>query len=84
LLERLHLPVGDRRFRPTLEDLVEFLIMEKLADPHRRWKSAIDAGRAGFQDKQLKAAVRRHPDTAVDVLKKLGYTVNPPRRSPRR
>jgi hypothetical protein len=32
LLERLHLPVGDRRFRPTLEDLIAFLIREQLAE----------------------------------------------------
>ncbi|MGN6680105.1 MAG: hypothetical protein ACTHKL_20275, partial [Streptosporangiaceae bacterium] len=29
-LERLHLPVGGRRYRPTVEDLIEFLITEKL------------------------------------------------------
>jgi hypothetical protein len=30
-LERLHLPVGGRRFRPIVEDMIEFLITEKLA-----------------------------------------------------
>jgi hypothetical protein len=37
LLERMHLPVGGRRFRPTLEDIVEFLITEKLAEPRDGW-----------------------------------------------
>jgi len=80
LLERLHLPVGDRRFRPTLEDLVEFLIREKLAKPQRQWRSAIAAGRAGFQEKQLKAAVRRRPELAIEVLERLDYNVKAPRK----
>ncbi|ORW03270.1 hypothetical protein [Mycobacterium kyorinense] len=79
LLERLHLPVGDRRFRPTLEDLIEFLIREKLAKPRRGWESAIEASRARFRDMQLKAAVRRYPDTAVSELERLGYTITRPR-----
>jgi hypothetical protein len=33
--------VGDKRFRPTLEDLVEFLIAEKLAQPKPGWEKAI-------------------------------------------
>jgi hypothetical protein len=32
-LDRLHFPVGGRRYRPTLEDVVEFLITEGLALP---------------------------------------------------
>ncbi|WP_231858948.1 hypothetical protein [Mycobacterium canetti] len=79
LLERLHLPVGDRRFRPTLEDLIEFLIRERLAEPHDGWETAIAVSRSGFQRRQLKAAVRRDPETAIDELKQLGYRVKPPR-----
>jgi hypothetical protein len=30
-LDRLHFPVGGRRFRPILEDVIEFLIVEQLA-----------------------------------------------------
>ena len=29
-LEKLHLPVGPRRFRPTLEDIIDFLVAERL------------------------------------------------------
>ena len=63
-----------------MEDLVEFLIREKLAKTHCRWKSAIEAGRSGFQDKQLRAAVRRHQQTAVDELERLGYSIKRPRK----
>jgi hypothetical protein len=31
-LKHLHLPVGGRRFRPTLEDLIEFTIAERLVE----------------------------------------------------
>ena len=30
----LHFPVGGRRFRPSLEDLIEFCIVEKLGECH--------------------------------------------------
>lgn len=71
LLERMHLPVGGRRFRPTLEDIVEFLITEKLAHPKNGWKQAVHAGREGFRQKQLRAAIRRDPETARDALTRL-------------
>lgn len=71
LLERMHLPVGGRRFRPTLEDVVEFLIAEKLVQPRDGWKQAVAAGREDFRQKQLRAAIRRDPETARDALAKL-------------
>jgi hypothetical protein len=80
LLERLHLPVGDRRFRPTLEDVIEFLIREQLAEAHSGWEKALETSRRGFRDKQLKAAVRRRQEVAVAELERLGYRVKPPRK----
>jgi hypothetical protein len=68
LLGRMHLPVGGRRFRPTLEDMVEFLVTEKLAQPKNGWKEAVTAGREKFRKKQLRAAIRRDPETARDAL----------------
>lgn len=68
LLERMHLPVGGRRFRPTLEDVVEFLVTEKLAHPKDGWREAVNAGRESFRRKQLRAAIRRDPETARDAL----------------
>lgn len=67
-LKRLHLPVGGRRYRPTVEDLIEFLVVEKLALGRPGWKKAVDAGRADFQRRQLRAAVRRDPASARAVL----------------
>jgi hypothetical protein len=80
LLEGLHLPVDDRRFRPTLEDVVEFLIREQLAEAHSGWEKVLEKSRRGFRDKQLKAAVRRRQEVAIAELERLGYRVKPPRK----
>jgi hypothetical protein len=67
-LERMHLPVGGRRFRPTLEDIVEFLITENLAQAKPGWENAVAEGRERFRQKQLRAAIRRDPETARSAL----------------
>lgn len=48
-MQRLHFPVGGRRFRPILEDVIEFLIAEKLAEPRARWADALGRERANYQ-----------------------------------
>lgn len=63
---------GGRRFRQTVEDLIEFLVTEKLASGRARWKAHVDKGRQGFEERQLRAAVRRHPDTALAILREEG------------
>jgi hypothetical protein len=69
-LERLHFPVGGRRYRPTLEDVVEFLIAEELAAPRdEQWPAVLRTEREEFQRIQLRAAIRRDPETAREVLK---------------
>ncbi|MBF6298222.1 hypothetical protein IU459_11790 [Nocardia amamiensis] len=70
-LEKLHLPVGGRRFRPALEDIVEFLIVERFAEGRAGWKQVIADSRHEFQMLQLRAAVRRYPEEARAVLKSL-------------
>lgn len=44
-MESLHLPVGGERFRPILEDVIEFLIVECrfIAKPH--WRQPVAEGR---------------------------------------
>jgi hypothetical protein len=71
-LEKLHFPVGGRRYRPTLEDVIDFLVCEKLVDARDGWDERVEEGREGFRQRQLRAAVRRDPDTAIDALKKAG------------
>lgn len=67
-LGRLHLPVGPRRFRPSLEDVIELVAREGLAGSRDGWREVVEAGRQGFQRKQLRAAIRRNPVIARDIL----------------
>ena len=69
----LHLPVGGRRYRPTLEDVVEFLVVEKLVDARSTWANALNAGRELFQERQLRAAIRMKPVLALDQLRRDGH-----------
>lgn len=73
LLNKLHLPVGGRRFRPTLEDIIEFLIVERLTQCRPNWKEAVENSRSSFREKQLRAAIRQHPDVARDQLQCDGH-----------
>ena len=72
-LKKLHLPVGGRRFRPAVEDLIEFLVTEQLADGRSGWKKHVEQGRKGFEERQLRAAVRRHPEIAIAILQDEGH-----------
>lgn len=67
-LHRMHFPVGGKRFRPSLEDIVEFLILEELATPHDGWQDAVAEHRDEFHRRQLAAAVLGDPDTARAAL----------------
>jgi hypothetical protein len=69
---KLHLPLGDRRFRPCLEDLVEFLIVEGAAQPRTEdWKKELEVGRERFFESQLRAAIRQRPEIARGYLSEL-------------
>jgi hypothetical protein len=68
-LGRLHLPVGGRRYRPPIEDVVEFLVVEKLAEPRPEWREVLDRQRREWERIQLKAAIRRDPQAALEVLR---------------
>lgn len=74
----LHLPVGGRRYRPSLEDLIEFCILEDLVTPRPDWQSALEASRDRFHTQQLRAAVRRKPDESASVLRDIGWTASAP------
>jgi hypothetical protein len=68
---KLHLSVGGRRFRPTLEDLISFLVAERLVTARPNWDTAVKAGQKRFEEKQLRAAIRRNPEVAKDAVAKL-------------
>jgi hypothetical protein len=68
-LERLHLPVGVRRFRPTVGYMIEFLITEHLVECRDGWEEPIARGRNTYELNQLRAAVRRNPEAAMKILR---------------
>jgi len=77
-MSSLHIPVGGSRFRPCLEDLLQFLIVECHFDHIDGWEQAVEAGRERWRRRQVAAITRDVPTEAVRVLRELGYTVEPP------
>jgi hypothetical protein len=77
-LSSLHLPVGGERFRPCLEDVLQFLMCECGVDPKSGWQAAVEAGRERWRCRQIGSAVRDSPTDAARVLRDLGYSVTPP------
>lgn len=65
---KLHFPVGGKRFRPSLEDVIEFLIREGLTEGKDGSQEVINAGRERFQTKQLRAAMRRNKDEVREFI----------------
>jgi hypothetical protein len=74
-LGEFHFPVGGRRYRPTIEDVIEFLIVERLVEWHPGWRESIDERRRDWEVRQLRAAVRRNPDVAIEELGVDGHLI---------
>jgi hypothetical protein len=70
-LAKMHLPAGGRRYRSTLEDVVHFVISEDLAKPLSGHADVLARYRDEFEERQLKAAIRRHPEVARAAVAKL-------------
>jgi hypothetical protein len=75
-LRDLHFPVGGRRYRPALEDVIEFLIAEKLARPRPGWDRVLNESRDDFRRRQLRAAIRRDMETATQAVQDFGGAVS--------
>lgn len=71
-LAKLHFPVGGKRFRPCLEDIIEFLIVERLVEARDSYEKVLEAGRDGFRRNQLLAAMRRDPDAVALFVERYG------------
>jgi hypothetical protein len=74
----LHIPTGGSRFRPCLEDVVQFLIAECRFDHQPNWQQRVEQGRERWRRRQIAAAVRAVPGEAVRILEEMGYRVAPP------
>ena len=69
---QLHFPVGGKRFRPCLEDIIEFLAVERLVEARDGYEKVLEAGREGFRRNQLWAAMRRDPDAVATFVDRYG------------
>ena len=78
-LSEFHFPVGGRRFRPTVEDLLLFLDRERLYTEWKSgWQAVVNRTLGDWEHKQASATVRDHTDVAVEQLRLMGYEVTPP------
>jgi hypothetical protein len=77
-LSELHIPLGGHRFRPCVEDVLEFAAEELGIDAVETWRDAVKAGRESWRRKQTATVVRDCPEEAVRTLVDLGYQIEPP------
>lgn len=77
-MSSLHIPVGGSRFRPCLEDLIQFVIQECGFDFNVGWEGLVEDGRERWRRLQVAATVRAIPDAAAKTLTDLGYQIQPP------
>ncbi len=75
-LESLHIPVGGRRFRPTIEDLIEFLCQEEIINGIKPGGlKALEQGRTRWLAIQLTSTIRGNLPEAIKIIEAEGYTV---------
>lgn len=74
-VQSVHLPTGGDRFRPCVEDFVEFLIVECRIAGRDGWRDDVKQGRELWRELQTASAVRDRPEIAIKTLESLGLTV---------
>jgi hypothetical protein len=73
-LHNLHFPVGGRRFRPSIEDILEFLADHGFVSAfHPGGEKILNESRDEWLKIQLKAAISDDVPTAISALKELGH-----------
>jgi len=77
-MSSLHLPVGGERYRPCIEDVLRFLVVDCGIDAHADWEQAVCEGRERWRLRQLASAIRDVPAEAARILTELEWTVTPP------
>lgn len=80
-MSSLHLPVGGERFRPCVEDVLEFAARELGIDVIEGWKSSVAEGRERWRRMQFRSTVRGLQEEAATVLREHGWTVIAPERA---
>ena len=73
-LSEIHFPVGGRRFRPTVEELLKFLDREELfVNWLPGWDELVDRSLENWEMSQARATVRQHTEAAIAQLQAMGY-----------
>lgn len=75
-IESIHVPTGGDRFRPCVEDFVQFLIEECGVAAREGWQEEVLEGRERYRQIQTAAAVRDRPEAAIAELRRLGLTIS--------
>lgn len=75
LLSEIHFPLGGERFRPCLEDFLEFSIIEFGLSVKPSAMQALQEGRQRWRHTQLRATISDYPEIAADALIKYGWKV---------
>ncbi|MFE2700994.1 hypothetical protein ACFXI6_12180 [Streptomyces mirabilis] len=70
--------------RLALEDVLLLLKREFTIDTAPTWRSVIEEHLRSWREIQMMSAVRDAPEAAAEVLRLLGYTVEPPTVPPPR
>lgn len=81
-MSSLHIPVGGERFRPCVEDFLEFLVREFGIDHEEDWQSAVLEGRERWRRLQFRSTVRDLQNEAAEVLAAHGWELVPPGTPP--
>lgn len=77
-LSSLHFPTGGRRFRPGVEDFIQFLIQDCGVDQLNGWKRALEDGREIARRFQVRTIARDYPAEVAQVLRDRGWSLTPP------
>jgi len=55
-----------------VEELIDFLVIEVDVGAVPGWTAKVEAGRVLFEERQLRAGIRRRPQMALEQLRKMG------------
>ncbi|WP_105565837.1 hypothetical protein [Microbacterium halophytorum] len=77
-LQDLHFTTGGRRFRPVLEDFLQFLIEDCGFDALPGSRNTLAAGREAARRRQARTVARDFPHEVAGELRVHGWKVEPP------
>lgn len=77
-MSQVHFPLGGRRLRPGIEDVLELLIEEfGIAPAQEEWRPFLEKRREQWRRLQTRALVSQNVGFVKEILDDLGYEVTP-------